>query len=346
MGGTMLDAVIARYNVTTDESMRSYAERVYAGLRLCATVSKRRGFLARNVSPIDGVTHYSNVSRDQYTHCVYGLFRYYDSSLSSHAVRAEIRKILTSFAVRCKKDVTPKNDWRILREDGLPSHVCKMWGEVAAHEWFRLPMIYAAAWHVTGQKRWEDEYKKYRDEALANSAAIDCGGYEHAFALFQMINSLRLAYDADPDPEFKGRCAALMNAVADYCQKRALKIIADNSNNSEFAERLSQKCIPWDAVLPGDWTAALKARYAGIVGGRAYYIPAQWIEQNPAAWTLADAAYSVLCAALCPRPVADSLTAAVSAAAALVDYSRHYTPAPLFIAAAHWLCRENLNTEK
>ena len=55
---TMLDTVIARYEVTKSCEMQQYADKLYEGLKLCATVSDRSGFIVRSVSPFDGVSHY------------------------------------------------------------------------------------------------------------------------------------------------------------------------------------------------------------------------------------------------------------------------------------------------
>lgn len=60
----MLDTVVSRYLVTKDPALKPYADKLFAGLKLCATVSERSGFIVRSVSPFDGVSHYINSSRD------------------------------------------------------------------------------------------------------------------------------------------------------------------------------------------------------------------------------------------------------------------------------------------
>ena len=70
-GGVMLEALIALYQRTGEASILPALHEVAEGLLACAQVSGQEGFLARSLSPADGESHYSNSSRDQYTHWVY-----------------------------------------------------------------------------------------------------------------------------------------------------------------------------------------------------------------------------------------------------------------------------------
>ena len=80
-GGAFLEAVIAKYEVTHDESLRGQCQKLVKGLLLCASVSCEKGFVARSVLPADCKSYYINSSRDQYTHWIYGLYRAYFSDL-------------------------------------------------------------------------------------------------------------------------------------------------------------------------------------------------------------------------------------------------------------------------
>ena len=86
-----------------------------------------------------------------------------------------IAALLADVAGLMLKNVTPENDWNFLQADGSPDPrgICKMWGEVYPHEAARLPMIYAAAWEVTGDGKWKELYERYIDKALEMAAQVN-----------------------------------------------------------------------------------------------------------------------------------------------------------------------------
>ena len=51
--GSLLDAVVARYNVTKDKSLYSLTDNIFDGMMRCV-VDIDKGFIARSVSPVDG----------------------------------------------------------------------------------------------------------------------------------------------------------------------------------------------------------------------------------------------------------------------------------------------------
>ena len=79
----------------------------------------------------------------------------------------------------------------LLRADGKESLVNTMWGNLGPHEFLRLPMFYLAAFHVTGDKKWQTEYLKYRDEAIQKSHGFDYNA-SRSYCALQMAYSLRL----------------------------------------------------------------------------------------------------------------------------------------------------------
>ena len=168
--GVLMDMVVDRYAVTNDESLREKAFRIFEGIKLCATVHGIDGFLARGVCPEDGKSVYVTSSRDQYTYAVYGLWVYYHSQLCDQATKKEIREIIIAIAERCLQNVVLGNNYDLLSADGKQSDhgLCKMW-EVLPHEAARLPMIYAAAWDITGNEKYYHDYKKYLNLAIDQS---------------------------------------------------------------------------------------------------------------------------------------------------------------------------------
>ena len=61
-GGSLIDALVGHYEVTKDEWAKDFARELFEGMRLCATVSNNKGFIARSVSPIDKASYYINSS--------------------------------------------------------------------------------------------------------------------------------------------------------------------------------------------------------------------------------------------------------------------------------------------
>jgi hypothetical protein len=102
-----------------------------------------------------------NSSRDQVTHFVHELWQYYRSPLAHEGTRQQIRVILADVAERMIAFVTPENDFDFFRADGtrFPPGICRMW-KVQSHEAARLPMIYAAAWDVTKNERYREQWRK------------------------------------------------------------------------------------------------------------------------------------------------------------------------------------------
>jgi len=231
LGGAMLSLICDRFAVTGEESLRNSAAEVFGGMRRCATVHGVSGFIARNVCVEDGKSIYINSSRDQYTHFVHGLWKYYHSPIVDSATKAEIRSILTAVAERMIKFVTSANDYDFCRADGkrCPLGICRMWN-VQAHEAARLPMIYAAAWDVTGDERYRQQWRNYVVDAVTQSTApVDT---KPTYALLQMQSSLELLYQLEPDKDLKNTISVTMKHVSSLGERRlgtTLKGIAKKS---------------------------------------------------------------------------------------------------------------------
>ena len=219
LGGAMLSLLCDRYAVTRDDSLLEKASAVFAGLQRCATVHGVPGFVARNVCPEDGRSVYINSSRDQVTHFVHGLWRYYHSPLANDADKESIRQVLSAVAQRMIDFVTPENDYDFCRADGTrcPPGICRMW-EVQPHEAARLPMIYAAAWDVTGDERFREQWRRYAAEAIEQSR--NPGEQKPAYALLQMQCSLEVLHALEPDPQLKKAIRERMEHVASLAASR------------------------------------------------------------------------------------------------------------------------------
>ncbi|MGM9625259.1 MAG: hypothetical protein ACI3XM_06080, partial [Eubacteriales bacterium] len=329
--GTMMDTVIARYAAEGDEAMRGYAADIYRGMELCASVSDKRGYLPRSVSPADGRSHYGNSSRDQYTHWIYGAYRFYYSPLSDEKQRASIRRCLTDMAKMCEAEVTEENDWNILREDGKIGIVCKMWGELSPHEYFRLPMLYLLTWKVTGNAHWKRLYDGMRAHALAKTLEFPVLS-GRTYVGLQLQYSLRLVYDLDEDAAFRETLLAFMTRMA-KAYERETAVCADAVLTPEGLAGLDWKYKPWDKV---------RALYVGYIGGKVYYNPNQSeFGENRAFYPLRAVGETVTIAALCPGyTVSGKTMAQLLRVADAVHYDTHVTYAPMALLNAYWTARE------
>lgn len=245
LGGAMLSMLCDRFAVTRDDALRTKASAVFAGLNRCATVHGVPGFVARNVCPEDGRSVYINSSRDQVTHFVHGLWQYYHSPLSDEADKETIRKLLSAVAQRMIEFVTPGNDYDFCRADGTrcPLGICRMW-EVQSHEAARLPMIYAAAWDVTGDERFRAQWRRYSADAIEQSR--NPGENKPAYALLQMQCSLEVLHALEPDPQLKKEVRERMELVASLASSRFEKVRAAIGQKSH--EEMSMLGPDWRTV--------------------------------------------------------------------------------------------------
>lgn len=237
--GVMLSLIVDRYAVTKDEPLRERALEVFQGIRLCATAHGVPGFVARAVCADDLQSIYPNSSRDQYTHAVHGLWLYSRSPLCSVETRTEIAAILSDIADRMTQNVTAQNNYDSLRADGTRDTrgISRMWN-VQAHEAARLPMIYAAAWDVTGNQEYYGLYRKYLSPAVEQSRTLNSG--QPTYALLQMQASLELLSTLERDQTLKRKMHQVMVQVAEQCAGRA-----QAANRRARQLDLTMLCTDW-----------------------------------------------------------------------------------------------------
>ncbi|MGN1345457.1 MAG: hypothetical protein ACI4V1_01620 [Eubacteriales bacterium] len=330
--GLMMDAVIARYEATGDESMREYAAKIYKGMELDATVSPVKGFLPRGVSPADGQSHYIDTSRDQYTNWFYGAYRLYFSPLSDETQKDSIRRILTGMAEKMEAEIIPENHWSFLREDGEIGVAGQMWGDIHPHEFLRLPMLYLLTWKTTGESHWRDLYLPYREEALAKTLDhVPLSG--PTYAGLQLQYSVRLVYDLDSDPEVRDTCRKFMQIMAEPYEKMAVRK-AKELMTPEGAEWLQIQYICWKNA---------KARYAGCWGGKGYFTPEPSdFREHLSYYPLRAVGEGIAVAALCPGwKVSETSLEQLCRMANFVDYEKHSTCAPIALIEAYWLAQKS-----
>ncbi len=330
--GSMIDAVVARYNVTKDDNMKLLSDKLFNGMMRCV-VDLDDGFISRSVSPIDGKSFYYDTSRDQFTHWVYGALRLYNSALADSEQKEAIKKVIISVAKRMECNVTPENNYNFLRYDSETSIAGKMWGELGAHEYMRLPFFYAAAWYVSGDEHWYDLYIKYRDEAFQKQSTFNAASYGlRCYPVLQMQYSLRGIYDIDTDPEFRTKCLNFMQSVAEYYQSFAVsesKRICAEINEEHYYYQYK----PWNKV---------KMLYQGIIGTRPYFNSAQSeMRENRGFYHIRNVGEAVSILALCPEfKISEEQFAALQNLSDAIDYTKICNYSPMLLACGWWLAKE------
>lgn len=255
-GGTLLFGLVELYDLTHDEALRPLVHEAWLGMRNVGSAHHIRGFAARGVHPEDPSAVYVTSSRDQYTHYAESLWRFYHSPLCGETERAEIRELLSVLADSLMKEITPKNDFSIVRADGLhdPRGLHKMWN-VYVHESARLPMIYAAAWNVTGEEKYREECLKYEDAALQDSRTLperprsEVNAWVPTYSFYQMQCSLELLASVEPDMQKKAEIHDIIQQTADFAAIRFPGLVVRKAGRREFAEILIAQTVLPDLKL-------------------------------------------------------------------------------------------------
>ena len=292
-GCIMMEAVIKRYEHTHDESLKKYINDLYEGLMANATVSSVKGFLARARHPEDGVTHYINSSRDQYTHWIDSITRFYFSKHSSESQREDIKRVIVEFAEKAERDVTEENNYSLLDEEGSPALVCIMYGDkVWGHESCRLGMFYLSAYVITGNEHWLSMYHSIRDWGIDKAEQVNLD-YDYAgFALMQMQISLRFLYDYETDTAYKQRYLAILKKVAN----RMEVFLPDTK---EFIKDFT---LPTTVVSWRDVSGEFLFEDSPTASGKRVVRPNIWFTTVGQGWRkLRNAAESVIGQMLCPN---------------------------------------------
>ncbi len=268
IGGVALSGLVDKWMVLSDAGSKAEAEKIARGLLNLATAHPYKGFVARGLCVEDGKSICNLSSRDQVTHWMHGLYRYYASGLASDAMKGEIRQAFIDVAVRMERNVTKENKWNFLQADGTmdPRGICKM-RETHPHEAARLAMVYALAWKVSGDKRWQDLYLSVRAEALDGSCALaTCPeriirGLMPDYTLIQMNTSLEAILEVETDEACRTKAVNAMVMCARLARERAPRI---GSKDSRYlcgcAEvHLAQMMVPNGAFVYSDYQRALLA---------------------------------------------------------------------------------------
>lgn len=237
VGGVALSMLVDWHAVTGDASLAARARTVYEGLRGLVTAHGIPGFVARGLCEEDGRSICVLSSRDQVTHMVHGLWRYWRSPLSGASEREEIGRLLAAIATRMRTNCTPENDYDFLRADGSRDTrgIQRMW-DCHPHEMGRLPMIYLAAWVSTGDSQWKALYDGLIDESLDSALQLADPDVSRKlrslmpeYTLLQMQSCQELLLAEEPDAARRARIRQAMEAPAELGAARAVALNGGNS---------------------------------------------------------------------------------------------------------------------
>ena len=322
--GSMLLAALGRYRLEDNLEAAEMAHKLVQGILHCQSTARSHGFLPRSVAPSDGVSHYIDSSRDQYTLCVFGVCAYLRTKLPTEEERERLGRMLVAFAERAERNVTPENGFDMLREDGLPTVCTVMWGETLGnHEYLRLPMIDLAAWWVSGDAHWLDRYQRICDEAIERSLPMT-GRYWHLYTLQQMQMSAWLCFALDPSESRRARYREILCAVADYAIASVPavreKLLQRNDYNFPFCSFHETELAPRPRAVAGDCPNFSPVR-----------------AEADSFFILQDALDIQNVIALCPdrTPTTESLTL-LCEAVDRIDFSKHVTSAPVQLLEAYY----------
>lgn len=333
MNGTVAIDALLFYGKNEDIQKLVYS--LADGVLKCGEAGESDGFVARSVLPYDGKSHYIESSRDQYTHFVYSLTRYYFSDHCEKNIKERIRQAIVAVAEKCKHDVTAHNDFNMLREDKSVGLVNKMWGDIGAHEYLRLPMFYLAAYKISGNDEYFSLYRKYVDEAIENSLAFN----EKASRLYcslQMMCSLKFVYDYDEDEKVKEKLLPLMKRLALYGEDKAV------NNSIEFSKKEHRSELDYAFK---SWRQ-VNMRDGGYFNGYRYLNPAQSeLRENVAFYPVREVGEGAILASMCPeKRVSSHLINAVLTMANAIDVKKQSSVYPLlYLPCAYALCIENID---
>jgi len=322
-GGLVLSMLCDRFAVTGDESLKATAAAVFGGLERNTLVHGVRGFVARSRCLADGVSVYNTSSRDQFTHFIHDGWRLYHSPLADDGIRERIKARFVEVAEFVERTVTPENDWTMPRLDGSPSpvNVHKMW-QVQPHEAARLPMIYLAAWQLSGDDHWLEECRRYVAQAAEESNRLRSRRYL-CYALLQMQSSLELILGigcGDPAAEAKIRSAMELAADLSICN---LVEAAGTADETDFS------------VCYADWRTRPRREMWG-----GYVIPLPKPEASQVMKVLREIGEAALIQLMIPgRRLGELHRRLVREILLKVDFSQVCSNGMLALLAAYWRAR-------
>jgi hypothetical protein len=131
-----------------------------------ATVSPSKGLLARGTQP-DGVTYWGEPSVDQYTGAIFGLWRYFRSSVATAEEKKQIAAVIGEMLSRFEKD-----RWTIVNENGQATRFGDI-GSLQPTRAERLLGVLLVGYDVSSDRHWLAAYESLKKDRLRLAANFD-----------------------------------------------------------------------------------------------------------------------------------------------------------------------------
>ena len=289
LGGIMLAGLCEKYKVTKDAETISRAQALFQGLKLNATVHGDKGFVARGVSPVDAKTIYPGTSRDQYTHLIHGMWRYFNSPMATENDKNDIKQIFSDIAEKMIREVradsNPPYSFKFYKGMDDDRGVGKML-EVKPHEAARLAMFYACAYDVTKSQKYYNEYRKHLPYAIEHSANIvkmparQLRPWVPAYAVLQMESSLEVLYVLEKDATIKKQIVDVMTLITNFFENCEVYDLSKRRDSRDCAEVINGQLLCPTYKLSAKHEAILRDRIANTKptnsGGSYTLLSAYW----------------------------------------------------------------------
>ena len=325
--GSVMDILRIRKQLTGEDNLAS-AIAVAEGIVRCATRHNKNGFIVRGMSYPAIQSCYTNSSLDQFTLAIYGAWRFIDSYQEAPAsVLKTVREVICACADYCTETVTSQNDFNLLRLDGKKAQVSKIW-HCSCHEYMRLPMIYTAAFNISGKKRYLDLANQYIHEALEKTSLLDNKDEWWDIPIVQMQISLYLVLESGVFPEMNEELSGIMDKVADFA---GIELNKELKNAEDFQGNWCE--------LNTDWrTNRIFIQYGGIRGnGEGYRNPVFPDSYAISNAILREIGNYLTTVALSPAKEPEAATLErVEEFLTKVDYLNYAGDAPVKLLHAYW----------
>ncbi|MEN6535269.1 MAG: hypothetical protein ABFD60_08230 [Bryobacteraceae bacterium] len=254
-GSIYLDALVQRYEVNRKPGAASEARSIFRGLIRNCTIIPSEGLLARGIHP-DGKVYWGDPSTDQYTGVVFGLWRYYRSSLATAAEKKEIADVIRKMVVRLERD-----RWTILDEQGKPTRFGDI-GALTPTRAERLLALLLAGYDITRDNRLLQLYAQEKKSRLPL-----CGNYTRRmgepWVQLQNAMALRILLDLATDKADLAVFGRGARTVAEVCAQHLAAYRQIVGPDGKFLTRAgmiragfwNEKSLttvlrnPWDAIF-------------------------------------------------------------------------------------------------
>jgi hypothetical protein len=209
--------------------------KIIRGIERCTFEHGNPGFLVRGLSPLPDAKWYYNTSRDQLTLAVRGLDVFLHK-FPDHPAAEIARRILSAIGLYTRKVVRPEHNYDFGRWDGGAAMVSRLWN-CDCHEMLRLPMIYTAAFHATGEQEFFDDAMAMLEYGIERTMQFDNLDQWWNITASQLALSVMVLEDSHLFPEFADKFRIIREFTAGFARQKLIEKMdfCDNWNGNWYA---------------------------------------------------------------------------------------------------------------